>query len=280
MSKTGFRQTAGDVTLDLFDKVIRRGGEDSSMARALRIASRMIRKRASMETMKSYLGEPWMNRLLECQEEVARCGAVPYYLNQYRGQEISFWLSIPRWIYESRTSAHIERSLDIGCAYGTLALLCKRLFDCEVYCLDMMTSEQIESLTKKNDMSFAVNNIELDPFPWDLKFDLITFTEVLEHLNFNPVPTLQRIRDHMTDNGRFYLSTPDAAQWGKIRGSHSSWRDIPYPKKGLPLTGGHVYQYSKDELFQVVGEAGLDVEKFDYAPGFGARHLNVCLRRK
>jgi hypothetical protein len=33
-------------------------------------------------------------------------------------------------------------------------------------------------------------------------------------------------------------------------------------------------------LFQVVGEAGLDMEKFDYAPGFGARHLNVCLRRK
>jgi 2-polyprenyl-3-methyl-5-hydroxy-6-metoxy-1,4-benzoquinol methylase len=279
MSRTGFRQTAEDITLNLLDEAIRRGGEDSGVSRALRIASRMVRKRAAMETMQSYIGEPWMKRLLECQEEVARCGAIPYYLNQYRGQEISFWLNIPRWIYENRTITHVERGLDIGCAYGTLALFCKRLFDCEIYCLDMMTSKQIESLTKKNGMSFTVNNIELDPFPWNLKFDLITFTEVLEHLNFNPAPTLLKIRDHLTDNGRLYLSTPDAAQWGRIRGGHSSWKDIPNPKKGLPLTGGHMYQYCKDELFHVVGEVGLDVEKFDYAPGFGARHLNVCLRR-
>lgn len=279
MAKAGFKQTAEDVTLDLFDRLTRIAGEESNVASALRFASRMIRKRSSMDAVRRYMDEPWMKRLLECQEEVARCGAIPYYLNQYRGQETSFWLNIPRWIWENRASFRVGRSLDIGCAYGTLALFCRRTFECETYCLDMMTSREIETLTKKNGMSFVVSNIELDRFPWDLRFDLMTFTEVLEHLNFNPLPTLRKIREHLDDAGRLYLSTPDAAQWGRIKGCPSSWRDLPYPEKGQPLTGGHIYQYSKDELFQLVDESGFEVDKFDYAPGAGAQHLNVCLKK-
>lgn len=280
MARTGFRQTAEDITLDLFDRVTRIAGDESGMARALRIASRMIRKRASRDVLRQFSNEPWMKKLHECQEEVARCGAIPYYMNQYRRQEISFWLNIPKWIWESRANKHVRRSLDIGCAYGTLALFCKRTFNCDVLCLDMMTSCEIVKLTNENDMTFVVNNIELDPFPLNFEFDLITLTEVLEHLNFNPVPTLRKIREHLSDDGTLYLSTPDAAQWGRITGSYSRWKDIPYPEKGLPATGGHIYQYSKDELYQLIDEAGFRVERFDYAPGVGARHLNVCLRKR
>lgn len=280
MDGLGFRQTAENVTLDVFDEIIRRSGDESGLTRVLRVMSRRVRRRAAMEMMRSQTQEPWMRRLLECQEEIVRSGAIPYYLNRYRGQEISFWMNVPKWIYESSTRTRVVRCLDIGCAYGTLALFCKRLFDCEVFCLDKVTGEGILALTRKNGMSFAKSDVELDPFPWNLEFDLIIFTEVIEHLNFNPVPTLRRIRDHLAHDGRLYLSTPDAAHWGRVKGSCLSWKDIPYPDRGLPLKGGHIYQYGKDELCRVTDDAGLDVEMFDYAPGFGARHLNFCLRRK
>lgn len=277
MSEVGFRQTAEDVTLNLIDRVIQRTGDTSVISKVLRVASRMLRKRSSADAMKRYMTEPWMKDLLECQEEIIRCGAIPHYVEGYRNQEISYWVRVAQWIFEDSGIRPVRRCLDIGCGFGTLALFCLRLHNCEVYCVDRSTDFQNEPLMRKHGMHFTVCNIELDPIPWDLKFDLIVFTEVLEHLNFNQLPTLRKIREHLAEGGRLYLSTPDAAQWGKMGRGYLDWRDMPYPQRGLPFIPGHSYHFSKDELFQLVDEAGFKVERFDYAPGFGARHLNVCL---
>lgn len=231
-------------------------------------------------TIRSVSNEPWMKKLRECQHEIAKLNPHPNYLKIYRDQEIYFWVHIPKWIMKDWANRKVKKCLDIGCAYGTLALYCKKLFNCEVYCTDYVDTYISPSLVKKYKFMFSINNIELDPFPWNDKFDVIIFTEVLEHLNFNPIPTLKKIRDLLSDNGKLYLSTPDASQWGKITKYYSCVNDMPPPRKGLPIIDDHIYQYCKSELLQILDVAGFKVKRFSYSPGKVARHFNLTLVKK
>ncbi|MGH1566708.1 MAG: methyltransferase domain-containing protein [Nitrosopumilus sp.] len=48
------------------------------------------------------------------------------------------------------------------------------------------------------------------------KFDIVIFTEVLEHFNFHPVMILKKIHSLLKSPDKLYLSTPDSHEWGKI----------------------------------------------------------------
>lgn len=226
----------------------------------------------------SHAASPWMKNIKKCQNEIANLSPHPQYLQTYRNQEIFFWRHIPEWISKDYSRGNVKRCLDIGCAYGTLALYCKKLFNCEVYAIDYVDTYLSSLLVKKYDFLFNVNNIELDTFPWDVKFDVITFTEVLEHLNFNPVPTLKKIGFLLSENGKLYLSTPDASQWGKVTKYYSCLDEMLLPERGLPIVDDHVYQYNKSELFNVLKAAGLNVYRFGYSPGVASRHFNLTLQ--
>src|SRR5262245_60567097 len=222
----------------------------------------------------------WQRLLREAQDEVARHNPHPYYLQAYRSAETDYWLHIPQWIFEDSLTQPVQRCLDIGCAYGTLALFSRKACGCEVFCTDFLDVYLSPSLIKQYGFSFAVNNIEFDPFPWPLDFDHIIFTEVLEHLNFHPVPTLIKLRSLLSAQGRLYLSTPDASQWGRVTKYYSRLDEIPEPTAGRPAIDDHIYQYTEDELLETLDQAGLRVEKFAYAPGQGKRHFNFTLLSK
>lgn len=218
-----------------------------------------------------------MRELLKCQNEVAQSRPNPYYLRAYRDAEVYYWLHIVKWLFDDAKAHGVRVCLDIGCGYGTLALLCKRLMNCEVYCTDVVDTYLSPLLAERHGLVFEVNNIELDDFPWDLRFDSIIFTEVLEHLNFHPLPTLKRIRQLLTQTGRVYLSTPDAGQWGRVTKYYRRLEDMPYPTRGRPFVDDHVYQFNKQELLSVLWQAGFRVERLDYSPGVIYRHFNLTL---
>jgi SAM-dependent methyltransferase len=220
--------------------------------------------------------ETWVRELTTCQEEIAFLDPNPHYLKSYRQEELRYWFHIPQWIAEDNEKHRIKRCLDIGAAYGTLALFCNRISGCEVYCTDFVETFMSRLLAERYHFSFLLNNIELDPLPWNLQFDAIILTEVLEHLNFYPVPTLRKIRDLLSDDGKLYLSTPDAAQWGKLT-RYTNLGEIPYPRKGTSIIDDHVYQYSRNELYIVLDEAGFRIERFKYSPGVVGRHFNLSV---
>jgi SAM-dependent methyltransferase len=223
--------------------------------------------------------EPWMKELRACQDEIATLAPHPAYASSYRYREAYFWLPLLRWMYGDAARRRIGRVLDVGSGHGTLALFCRKVLGAEVYCVDFTDRYMSEELVRRYDLKFAVNNIERDPFPWELRFDVILFTEVIEHLNFHPVPTLRKIRGLLSEGGRVYLSTPDAAEWGRRLKYYSSLERIPQPGTGSPgaVIDDHVWQYSQDELFGVVNAAGFRVLRFAYAPGKPNRHLNMVL---
>jgi len=188
-------------------------------------------------------------------------------------------MHIAKWLWEDGRTQTPRRCLDIGCAYGTLALYCRRLFSCEVYCTDCTAGYLSPALSKEHGLIFAQSNIELDMPPWGRDFDVVIFSEVLEHLNYNPVSTLRRIARLLAEEGRLYLSTPDAAEWGRLTKYYATVEDMPPPEAGRERIDDHIYHYSKAELESVLGAAGLHVERWSYSPGSNGRHHNLTLLR-
>jgi SAM-dependent methyltransferase len=226
-----------------------------------------------------------------CMKEIRTCqmvilNSVPTsnrHCKSYQRLEPFFWCNIPEWIAKDTADKKIRRTLDIGCGYGTLSLYMQRLLNCDVYTIDFVDGYgNIPSLFAKvkSDWFFEVNNIERDTFPWDQKFDIIIFTEVMEHLNFHPLPTLRKIHNLLSDDGLLYLSTPDASEWGRRTKYYSSLDMIPLPAKNLPVVDDHVYVYTKTELLHVLDEAGFAVKRFGYSPGEFSRHFNLTLTKK
>ena len=223
----------------------------------------------------------------DCQDEITARRETPgpdisNYGARYRPVELGYWQHIPQWIYEDfgRRSAP-ERQLqclDVGCAYGTLLLFAVKLLGCKPYAIDFVNFID-PSLVKDYGIQYSINNIEREPFPWDICFEIILFTEVLEHLNYNAVSTLKKLRNLLAPGGRLYLSTPDASQWGRQTKYYSRYPDVPMfsADSQHSVIDDHVWQFNEIELKQVVSDAGFRIVRHDYSPGTGMRHFNVTL---
>ncbi len=223
---------------------------------------------------------PWTRVLLATQDEIERVSENAYYAKAYRADEASYWLHLARWMYEDARAATFRRILDVGAGYGTLALYLHELSGCEVRIVDALDAFLGRALAERRGFEFRVANVETEPLPFEGPFDAVIFSEVLEHLNFHPVPTLRKLAAAMAPTGRMYLSTPDAAFWGRVTKYHRSLAEIPPPRAGSAWIDDHVWQYTEDELRGALSAAGLAVERLDRAPGAsGNAHLNLVCRR-
>lgn len=221
----------------------------------------------------------WTDFLLSSQMEIASYGH-PHYLADYRAQESFYWSFIPGWMAEDWRDNPPNRVLDIGCAYGTLLLYARRLTQCDVYGVDFISEYANQELFAKWLMHWAKCNIELEDLPWDVKFDAVIMTEVLEHFNFQPSPTLARIAQMLEPKGVVYLSTPDSDYCGRITHHYNSLAELPMPNRRTAIIDDHVWHYNKAEVETILWGAGLRIVRFDRAPGVHRYHINLAAVRK
>ncbi|MFZ0892636.1 MAG: class I SAM-dependent methyltransferase [Thermoplasmata archaeon] len=159
---------------------------------------------------------------------------------------LSFWR--PEGSLEGR------RILDLGGGIGSLAVLMKAQLGGR-YCLaDRIewTPAQHEALRRFGVEATLPVDLSrpgaLGSLPTD--FDIVLFVEVLEHLLVNPLLLFREIYDHLTPDGRLFLTTPNQARLGNrlrlVRGRSIKERGR-FPTDG---TGGygHVMEYTADEL--------------------------------
>jgi SAM-dependent methyltransferase len=219
---------------------------------------------------------PFGEDLLPIQKEIAEADKPnDFYALTYSRAEPFYWLRIVEWMLADSKVRHAKRILDIGCGYGTLLIYASKLYRASGYCMDV-TDYLKSQVRSKHNLQFVRANIELDPIPWSEKFDVILFTEVLEHLNFQSVPSLRKMRASLATGGRLYLSTPDQSAWGKQTKYYQSIRDLPNPQVGKKIIDDHIWIYSKAELTAAIQAAGFEIERLDYSPGVnGARHFNL-----
>jgi SAM-dependent methyltransferase len=199
------------------------------------------------------------------------------YYHIYNQYEELYWGKILEWILELKSVRNI---LDIGCAYLSLGLFSKLNHNAELYAIDFVQYASNELINKYN-INYKISNIELDEFPWNTKFDQINITEVLEHLRYSPLYTLNKLKDLLTDNGVIFMSTPDSeSSWGKVTKFYNTWEDMPYPDKNIILPDEHIYTFALSELLSIFYIVGLKVDKLDYSEsGEGLKHFNIQLSK-
>lgn len=169
--------------------------------------------------------------------------------------------------------------LDAGCAYGTFtAFLARDGWD--TYALDNMPELISRRWLDRHGIKFAQVNLETDDIPWK-DFDLIVFTEVLEHLNYNPVPAVTRLFEATKPGGFIICTTPMKELqdvFHPVKGRYSAYahyRDIPLPWNGYVFEDEHHYLYGQYELAQLFHEVGFEI--IDTFPiRMGKHHLLIA----
>ena len=204
-----------------------------------------------------------------------------HYNDYYKVAELGYWSCIPPWIEKYIKENKVNNCIDIGCMVGTLLLYVKNLQpNCDLYACNLIKFLSNEYIEKYN-VKFTDTNIELQPFPFDTKFDVIIFTEIIEHLKCNPIHTLKKIKEHLSQNGRLYLSTPDSESWGKLN-KYNDYKEMPVPTNSNEFIDdlGHEYQFNKEEMYEIFAECGLEVVNFNLSSWGNYKHLNFELRIK
>ena len=105
-----------------------------------------------------------------------------------------------------------------------------------------------------------------DPFA-GVRYDLIVFAEVLEHLVVNPVDLLRALLELLTPDGFLYLTTPNVFR----AENRDKWLRMENPQQVYPAADGnwdghhHHREYGAVELLRFVGGAGGEVVAFYYS---------------
>ncbi len=199
-----------------------------------------------------------------------------YYETAYSKQEYFYWQPVLDWIIEMPS---ISSLIDIGAAYGTLMVFCALNKKTKILHAVDPVGYMSKSLVEKFGIVLHAMDFEREPFEYEGKFDLVIFTEVIEHLNFQPDTTLQKIRRLMHEDSRLIVSTPDASEWGRTTKYYPRLEDIPrFEGQSTPWIDDHIWQYEKEELDEIFARNGFQIEKFAYAPGVSKRHLCYLLK--
>jgi len=238
-------------------------------------ASEIVQLRETLPTLTDLVWQPWYPSLAEARDEIAAAANMTGFPDLYRSEEILYWLHLPDWIAEWADESPPKTMLDIGAGYGTLALFCAKLTGATVACLDIESHRMDESVMSRNGVTIREGNIETEGLDWAGTVDGIVMTEVLEHFNFNPVPTMRKVAAALVPGGRLFLSTPDAASWGRVEDGPTSFRDLLAPDPDADTEDRHIYQFSDAEVREVLGESGFRVVRFERAPGRWGTHHNV-----
>ena len=206
-------------------------------------------------------------------------GPSHYYTTTYSKQELDYSGKVAEWLLAE--TAGKGPVLDVGPAYGTLSALASSQ-GCLVTCIDVIRylSGTVES---KYWLRLRKANIETDEFEFSHHFHTVILTEVLEHFNYNSIPTLWKIKNMMKEDGVLLLSTPDADSWGRVDKAHGgkydalseipSYRGTALDKE--PWFDGHVWQYTEAELRHVLTCGGFEIRDLEYSTSPGGRHFNI-----
>lgn len=150
--------------------------------------------------------------------------------------------------------------MDVGTAYGTVAVAMADL-GYKVYACDLLREYANIGQMKRAGVAFTTCNIEKEDLKLKEPVDLVLFTEVLEHLNANPLEPIKRLKKALKPGGHILCTTPRFEAYGSapgIWGSKFSWKQIP---KELPekWRDEHTHHYNQLSLVNLFTHAGLTV---------------------
>ena len=143
--------------------------------------------------------------------------------------------------------------LDIG--GGQLALLCKKLWNDRACVADL--SRRLFPYLESHGVETVEWNLCQPEQQFVARFDVIFFSEVIEHLPLPGHIVLEKLRRALKPNGIVICSTPNFHRLRNVVFIALGWRIQDYfrmPDKG---SLGHVMEYSRDHLQWQFNKAGF-----------------------
>lgn len=165
--------------------------------------------------------------------------------------------------------------LEIGAFFGVVCICLARLgfhvtaSDVPEY---MSLPEQKERFSKEG---ISIHEMRLQDYVFDQPnntYDAIIMCEVLEHLNFNPLPLIKEINRITKKSGIFYVALPNAASiynrfnmiQGKMIGIEiDDFFDQLDPKSPI-IANGHWREYTAKEIRSMLQKMGYSIKKQYY----------------
>jgi SAM-dependent methyltransferase len=137
----------------------------------------------------------------------------------------------------------------------------------------VLADERNSAFFRSEGVKTLPHDLSIFPFPAPyFEFDLVVMNEVLEHLNFNPIPLLRELSRVLKPGGFLYCATPYLSKI-KTRLRLLRGKGIMNPVSNLvfnlkPETGMsvglHWREWTKDELIQLFTEAGFTLTFHKY----------------
>jgi SAM-dependent methyltransferase len=155
--------------------------------------------------------------------------------------------------------------LEIGAVPGHLTLLISRLgHELEAVDLD---PDRIRDYTAAHGIPVRQVDIEREPLPFpDGHFSVAIFTEVLEHLRWNPIFALEEMARVTRPGGRILLSVPNITPAHRFRFLFGSdyQGDVVAEFEKLKWAGhmGHFRLYSRNEVARILTHVGFREVEF------------------
>lgn len=149
-----------------------------------------------------------------------------------------------------------KQVLDVGCNDGYIGRLADKTN--EFYGLDYLP-ESVAKAKKvyKDVVTYDLNNLQ--SLPWDKRFDVIIFADVLEHL-VDPEKTLQFFVDrYLAKDGIIIISLPNIANW-LVRIKLLFGRFDYVDGSGI-MDRTHFHLYTFSSALKLIDTAGLQAEQ-------------------
>jgi 2-polyprenyl-3-methyl-5-hydroxy-6-metoxy-1,4-benzoquinol methylase len=162
-----------------------------------------------------------------------------------------------------------KRILEIGSFLGPVSIALKRM-GYAVSALDIpefYASASLRSKYEKAGIPFVGVNLRHATLPYDAEFfDAVIMCEVIEHLNFNPLPVLKEINRVVAIGGLLYIGMPNQSSIInriKLVSGKSIYNPIEDFSRQLDrnrnmIVGVHWREYTMEETESLIGQMGFD----------------------
>ena len=162
--------------------------------------------------------------------------------------------------------------LEIGSLFGVVSRILKQkgyaVTGTEIP--EFHQSEKLRKLYSENGIAFDKVNLRDYKLPYpDESFDMVIICEVLEHLNFNPLPVLKEINRVLKKGSYIYCAMPNQARIEnrlKLVFGRSIHDPIQYffdqlnKDKNL-IVSRHWKEYTMAEAIEMIGRMGFEIKK-------------------
>ncbi len=174
-----------------------------------------------------------------------------------------------------QSNPHLTRILEIGAFVGIVSTALSRCgFHVTAHDVPKVsTDDRLREHYGREGITPVSFLLQDRPYPLpDASFDLIVFCEVLEHLNFNPLPVLSEFRRLLKPEGLIYVATPNQTSLVHrlmILGGKSFYYPVSYFQDGidpesLAAFGYHWHEFTQSELIDLFRLRNFELVRHDF----------------